>query len=124
MRVSSFTDCAHPRSTPAPTCLPISWLRWYQTQGASGEEPPAPVREQMELYDDLKASNDQERRDELMKRILLISREYFYHIGTSLIAPTFAVVKNNLRNVPESMPSSFIFSTPVSVNPQQWYFSE
>ncbi|MGW5365351.1 hypothetical protein [Actinopolymorpha pittospori] len=41
-----------------------------------------------------------------------------------LIAPTFAVVKNTLRNVPESMPSSFIFSTPVSVDPQQWYFSE
>jgi peptide/nickel transport system substrate-binding protein len=78
----------------------------------------------MELYDDLKATNDQTRRDEMMKRILQISKEYFYHIGTSLIAPTYAVVKNTLRNVPESMPSSFIFSTPVSVNPQQRYFSE
>ena len=66
------TDWYFPSGVESINYAPL-WLRWYQTQGGSGEEPPAPVREQMELYDDLKATNDQSRRDEMMKRILQIS---------------------------------------------------
>ena len=45
------------------------WQYWYN-KDSRGEEPPAAVKKQMELYDQLKASGDPKKQDELMKEIL------------------------------------------------------
>ena len=38
--------------------------------------------------------------------------------------PTYGIVKTKLKNVPESMPSSWYYPTPAPVLPQTWYWAE
>ena len=59
---------------------------------------------------------------EVMKKILAITREQFYVIGTNMDADNYGVVKNNMRNVPELMPDTFFYMTPGPTNPEQYFY--
>jgi len=98
------------------------WMYWYGGD-ERGEEPPAEVKRQMELYDQLRATVDEEEQAALMREILEISTEQFYALGISLEAPGFGVVNNDFHNVPEVMPGAFLYPTPAPTNPEQ-YFTE
>ena len=50
----------------------ILWQYWWR-KDSRGEEPPAAPKKQMELYDQLQASGDAKKQDELMKQILQIA---------------------------------------------------
>jgi ABC-type transport system substrate-binding protein len=99
----------------------IPWGTWYATGGEEGEKPPAQIRRQMDLYDQVKASSDTSQRDALFQQILDIAREEFVLIGTALPIGGYSVVKNNLHNVPSSMPWSTTFPSPGWTNPEQYY---
>ncbi len=98
------------------------WVQWYQSNGQAGEEPPAPTKKQMELYDELLVTPDTQKQIELMKEILKIAKEQFYGIGISLPAPGYAVVKNKFRNVPEEYWSSWLYPNPGPMNPCQFFW--
>jgi peptide/nickel transport system substrate-binding protein len=55
----------------------IPWAMWYQSRGEEGEEPPEPARRQMELFDQIRATADKDRQEELMRELLLITRDEF-----------------------------------------------
>ncbi|MEQ4209150.1 ABC transporter substrate-binding protein [Actinopolymorpha sp. B9G3] len=99
----------------------IPWGTWYASRGKEGEEPPAQIRRQMELYDQVKATSDSDRQDELFQQILSIAREEFVIIGTALPVGGYSVVKNTLHNVPSSVPWSTTFPSPGWTNPEQYY---
>src|SRR5690606_31036962 len=80
-----------------------AWQLWHFTNGVEGEEPPAVVRKQQELYDEMQLTVDKEARIELMKQILDIAAEQFYLIGTSLPPPAYTVVQDSFHNVPKSL---------------------
>lgn len=102
----------------------IPWSNWYNTAGAEGEEPPASVKERMELYDQAKAEVDPEARRALIHQIADIAAEEFEVMSVSKAVPTYGIVKNDLRNVPEAMPSSWYYPTPAPTMPQVWYWAE
>lgn len=104
----------------------MAWYNWYVNPSGEGamvppEEPPEPVKRQMELYDQIKATGDQELQMELMREILEISKEQFYVIGISSSPPGYGIVKSNFHNVPESMPGSWQYPTPAPTNPEQYF---
>jgi peptide/nickel transport system substrate-binding protein len=99
------------------------WQYWYN-KDSRGEEPPAAVKKQMELYDQLKASGDPKKQDELMKEILKIAQEQFYAIGIALPVNGYGIVKNNFKNVPKVMPGSWLYPNPGPTNPEQYYFDK
>ena len=66
----------------------------------------------MELYDQLKASGDPKKQDELMKEILKIAQEQFYAIGIALPTNGYGIVKNNFKNVPKTMPNAWLYPQP------------
>ena len=76
------------------------WQYWYN-KDPRGEEPPAAPKKQMELYDQLKATGDAAKQDDLMKQILVIAQEQFYAIGIALPTNGYGIVKNNFKNVHE-----------------------
>lgn len=78
-----------------------AWTRWYNTRGKEGEEPPASMRKQMELYDTLLIAPEEEKQNELMAEILRIAQEEFWCMGTYRSEEGYIVVKNKFRNVPE-----------------------
>jgi ABC-type transport system substrate-binding protein len=99
----------------------ITWAEWYATGGESGEEPPAPNRQQMELYDQILATTDQDEQLSLIKEILAIAKEEFQVIGVGLEAPGYGIVKNDFHNVPAEMIDTYTIQTPGQTHPEQYF---
>ena len=98
----------------------VAWSQWY-TGGQDGEEPPADVQRQMELYDQLRATADEDLQTELFRELLQIAADGFYVMGVNLDPPGYGIVKNNFRNVPESMPGAWLYPRPGPTNPEQYF---
>jgi peptide/nickel transport system substrate-binding protein len=97
------------------------WQYWYN-KDPRGEEPlPAP-KKQMELYDQLKATGDSKKQDDLMKQILVISQEQFYAIGIALPTNGYGIVRNNFKNVMKTMPAAYLYPNPGPSDPPQYFF--
>jgi peptide/nickel transport system substrate-binding protein len=104
----------------------IPWSVWYNNPGGAGakvqpEEPPAAVKEQLQLYDRLKATADERQQAALMRQILEITAEQFYVIGIGLDPNGYGIAKNNFRNVPQSMPAAYEWPTPAASDPCQYF---
>ena len=88
--------------------LPISvsnvwaplWGTWRATDGASGEEPPAEVLRQFELYDELVVTVDDARAKELWAELMDIQAENMWAYGICDRASVPIVVANSFHNVP------------------------
>jgi peptide/nickel transport system substrate-binding protein len=107
-----------------------AWVSWYQDPtGTSGaavppEEPPEETKKQMELYRELEQTGDVDRQEELMREILQITKEIFYHIGTCTEPESFGVCKNNMRNTPDELIRSWAYPTPGPENPGQFFYEQ
>ena len=100
----------------------IAWQLWYNNpKDELAQEPPAEVKEQMELYNQLKATPDPAEQARLMKEILRIAQENFYVMGISIEDNGYGIVKNDFRNVPETMFGAWLFPNPGPANPQQFF---
>jgi peptide/nickel transport system substrate-binding protein len=84
------------------------WGLWYDTKGEQGEEPPEPVKQLQQLYEQILSETDAEMRIELTKQALEIQAEQVYMIGIVNESDygRWMVVKNNLGNIPEKIPGS------------------
>lgn len=99
------------------------WAAWYGTGGKEGEKPPAPARQQMNLYDELKGTSDRKQQREIFGQILSIAREQFWVIGTVLDEGMYGTVQNGFENVPDWMPGSWLYPTPGPTAPEQYWVS-
>ena len=70
----------------------VPWGDWYASGGKSGEEPPAAVKKQMDLYREIKASADEKKQKELFAQLLDISADQFYVFGLSTPGNLFAAI--------------------------------
>ncbi len=126
---SIFLDPRHLFPYSAESTFAQAWVTWYTNPTGEGaltppEEPPDVVKQQMELYDQIKATGDLDRQNELMREIIEIAKDQFYVIGISSSPPGYGVVKNNFKNVPMSMPGSWQYPTPAPTNPEQYWIDQ
>jgi peptide/nickel transport system substrate-binding protein len=84
-------------------------------------EPPAEVKAQQELYKKLLATGDPEQQHALMKEILENAADLFMTFGVALPPDGYGIVKNEMVNVPETMPNSFGWPTPGPARPEQFF---
>ena len=96
------------------------------SQGApfAPQEPPAPVKQQMELYNKIMVTPDFEKQKAMMMQILDIAVDQFFAIGISTEPNGYGIVKNNFKNVPKSMPWSWDYPHPAPDNPSQFWFEK
>ncbi|WP_020576553.1 ABC transporter substrate-binding protein [Actinopolymorpha alba] len=113
-----------PTNTRGASRYGSTWAHWYVSKGKEGEEPPAPVKKQLELFDKMRATYDANEAIAFGKEILAITREQFYYIGISTPPESYGIVKNTFHNVPESMPGSVGYKPPGPTNPEQYFISE
>ena len=99
----------------------MRWAEWY-ADPKQGEEPPAPVKAQMKLYDQVKAATDEAERTRAMAAVLEMSADIFYTIGIYRPKPKVGIASNRLRNVPDPMYLGGAFWHPAP-NLAQFYFS-
>ncbi|HKJ63651.1 MAG TPA: ABC transporter substrate-binding protein, partial [Hyphomicrobiales bacterium] len=102
----------------------IPWVQWYESGDEKGEEPPVSVSQRLKLYDEARGTADPDKRRALMLKIAAIAADQFEVIGLSKALPSYGIVKNGLRNVPESMPSSWSYATPSPTLLQTWYWAK
>lgn len=79
-----------------------AWGTWYGTNGASGEEPPAEVQQQLELFDQLQVTPDRDDQIALWTQIMDIQAENLYHMGICDRASVPIPVVNTFQNVPRT----------------------
>ncbi len=103
----------------------VPWYYWFNDNAAPGAiEPPASIKKQRELYDQLFQTPTTEGQDALMKQILNIGKDDFYVMGISLTGKGYAIVKNNVHNVPPSQPAAYTYPTPGPMQMAQIWKSE
>jgi len=106
-----------------------AWQEWFNNPSGEGslmtpEEPPAGPKQQMDLYEQIKATGDADQQAELMKQILEIAADEFYAIGIALGPNGYGIVRNNFRNVPEVFPGSWLYPNPAPTNPEQYWVEQ
>ncbi|HEY9344807.1 MAG TPA: ABC transporter substrate-binding protein, partial [Inquilinus sp.] len=98
------------------------WQLWYRDRtNPDAIEPPEVTKKQFDLYDQLKATADPARQNELMRQILELCADAFYTFGVTLPADSYGVVRNAMVNVTKTMPNSFGWPTPGPTRPEQYF---
>lgn len=80
-----------------------AWADWNMNP-ANGEEPPAAIRAQMELYRTIDTIADAQGRIDRMKEVLEMSADQFYSIGVLQPGPGIGVARNNFKNIVDPQP--------------------
>ena len=101
----------------------IPWFKWYNTGGAQGQEPPASVMRRFELWDQMRATSDEDARAEILREINDIAAEQFETFGVSKAMVSYGIVNRDLVNVPEQMPNDWSYPTPAPTLLQSWYYN-
>ncbi len=96
----------------------VNHARWFMSRGEGGEEPPPEIRRSMEYYWEIERTLDNERRKELVRKILELNREHLWVIGTVGEVPEIRIVKNDFRNVPDNAMSGWVFRSPGNAAPE------
>lgn len=78
------------------------WYQWYTSGGKSGETPPPLIQHQIALYKQILITIDEKKQKDLFRQILDINAKNLPVLGICERPPIPWVVKNNVRNVPES----------------------
>ncbi|MCB0122541.1 MAG: ABC transporter substrate-binding protein [Caldilineaceae bacterium] len=99
---------------------------WFQTNGASGEEPPAYIKEGQEIFNQILQEVDGEAQAELGKELVRNATENMWIINIAGRSPVPLVVKNNFKNgwTGPDYASSWIAMTPGNQNPATYYFDD
>jgi peptide/nickel transport system substrate-binding protein len=102
-----------------------AWQYWFNNPNDErAEEPPEAVKQQMDLYTQLRGTADAEGQNALMTQILDIAADQFYVIGIALPANGYGIVKDNLHNVPPAILQAYLYPSPAPTNPETFYYSE
>ncbi|NPV08697.1 MAG: ABC transporter substrate-binding protein [Anaerolineae bacterium] len=96
------------------------WLRWRDTKGERGEEPPPEVKLQYELYERIKAAPPDEL-DAVAQQFVDNHSDNIWFVGVVGLLPVLVIVKNNFRNVPEVALSDDRAKTPGCTNIEQYF---
>ena len=126
-----------PRSTTLITpqhLLPVSgggntgrlYGDWHQSGGARGIEPTNPyLREQMDLFDESQSTAGAERAAEILQRVVTLNCLNVNPITTVMNKPTYvAIIKNNVKNIPNPLPFSYHNQTSGNGHPEQWWIDD
>lgn len=111
-----------PMATGVNGCWCTLWAHWYISGGKEGEEPPEEVKKNLERWERMRVTIDDEERIRLGKEILRSQAENLWVIGTVGMAPRPIIVRNNLRNVPEVTIYTWDLYASTIAYPEQFFF--
>jgi len=102
----------------------VEWGRWYETKGRKGEEPPEEIKKNIERWERMRTTMDDNERIRLGKEIAESQAKNLWTIGTvgKVLKPVIA--RNNLRNIPEKSvyTGDFLDTTPSL--PETYFFKQ
>jgi peptide/nickel transport system substrate-binding protein len=99
---------------------PFSGL-WYSSGGTQGIEPEGDLMRVIELYEQAKATPNEEERFEAAMEMMRINAENLWTVGCVAVRESPVVVKNNFRNVPEKHLFGTVNGAPGNGRPWTWF---
>jgi len=103
----------------------VPWLNWYSdVPGYENERVDDTAYRLMGMYARIRALINPAEQMRLMKNTLLISRESYWTIGIAQVPPQYGLVRRNFHNVPNSIPSAWIYPDPAPTNPEQFFIGK
>jgi peptide/nickel transport system substrate-binding protein len=108
---------------PSDSRQSLPWVRWYDSHGALGDEPSPSMQKRLQLWDQWKAAKTDAVADRLFREILAIAADELEVIGTVSAPMQSGIRSSKLINVPDDMPSAWIWPTPGPSMPQQYFFA-
>jgi peptide/nickel transport system substrate-binding protein len=107
------------------TLWAVNWSKGYRkAPGFESEQPAAPVRLGMDMYDRIRPSASTIEQQRLMKGALLVAREGFWTIGIARVPQRFGIQLESFHNVPDPMPSGWLYPDPGPANPEQFFIAQ
>ena len=97
------------------------WWQWYETDGESGVEPPAPAKRVYELCDVIRSTTSEEERIMAGKEILRIQAENLWVIGTVADTKSPFVYSKRLGNISKAEQKNYNLNTVLDAA-EQWFF--
>ena len=128
-----------PRSTTLITpqhLLPVSgggntgrlYGDWHQSSGENGLDPAGIndlIKQQMVLYDEAQSTAGPARYNEILQRVVELNCLNVNPITTVMNKPTYvAIIKNNVKNIPNPLPFSYHNQTSGNAFPEQWWIDD
>ena len=113
-----------PRNSPILTLGPL-FGPWMQSKGKDGMEPPAPIKQIMELIDTARTVGP-EQQVKLAQELFRIWADQVYEIGTVGLTPMVqgVVVANaRFRNVPTTLGNDWPLRSPGNARTEQFFFA-
>jgi peptide/nickel transport system substrate-binding protein len=100
----------------------VCWANWYNGAPAGKDcEPPAVVKESLDLYKAINATADVEEQISLGKQMIDIAKENFWSIGVASAPDAYGIVKTNLKNFIDH-PGGWLYPNPAPTMPETWYY--
>jgi peptide/nickel transport system substrate-binding protein len=98
--------------------------KWYKTGGKEGEAPTGPMKQLLDIYEQIKNEKDLEKCHRLVHQAIRIHiEEGPFCLGTAAQTPSLVIAKNNFRNVPPTgILGPWAVSGPASSYPETFYF--
>ncbi len=100
----------------------VQWARWYTTDGEEGEEPPAEVMANIERWEGMQRTLDEDEQIRLGREILQSQADNLWTIGTVGDVPEPVIIGSNLRNFPEEGYTGFDWLNTYPYHVEQMYF--
>ena len=102
------------------------WYDWYRTGGKEGVEPPAYIKQLVELADKAKtvSADEQAKVAQEMFKIWVDNMVEIGTVGLTAIDQGVAVVNVNLRNIPTTVTKDWPLRTPGNLRPEVWYYKK
>lgn len=101
---------------------PLNGL-YYQTQGRRGEKPDPEMQHLVDLFTEMRATGNEQRRLELGHVILKQWADECYVAGIAR-SPLVAIIANRFRNVPEKFVYDYQLKSPGYMNIEQFFIDE
>ena len=87
-------------------------------------EPPEAAKRQQALYDELAVTVEPAEKDRIINEILGIAAEEFWIFGLTKYYKGYGIVKNNFKNVPDTVWQWHVSAAPAQTNPEQYYIEQ
>ena len=100
------------------------WEAWVYSNGEKGEKPSPEYLEAWDLFNDIMAERDLEKRKTLAQKLFENSYENVWNIGIIQEMAKPILVNNRLKNVPEYCLEAWPLRTPSNASIGQWYLEE
>jgi len=103
----------------------ISWMEWYESDGATGEEPPEDVKKLWELTAEFKTLlPGTPEYVEVGQAIGDIHMNNVFLIGILGPSPSPMIMKNRVGNLVQISVTGFEFFRQYPVHPEQWFIKQ